>query len=289
MELKILHNFLTVAREENLSRAAELLHISQPALSRQMAALEDELHISLFERGRHLRLTEAGMQLQRRAEEICALVEKTEDEFRRQTQISGTISIGSSGLSGLRLMTPLMESFRQEYPDVQFELYSNSAQFIMERLEHGLLDFGLLLEPIDIAKFDFIRLPKPEIWGLLMHKDHPLANHAVITKDDFKDLKLMIPSRLDDQKEFESWLETPLSDLDVFATFNVVSNAATLAAQKAAAALTIEEAVSLYDPDQLVFRRLDPPLKKQSVLVWKKAAAASRAALKFLDVLKELH
>lgn len=228
MELCVLQYFLAVVQEENVSRAAEALHITQPTLSRQMAQLEDELGTPLFIRGKHLVLTDAGIKLRRRAEEVVALMDKIENEFNNDGELGGIISIGSGGLNASQVMIAAMEGFRKRYPKVQFQLYTNSAPYIKEQLEQGLLDFGLLLEPVDITKFDYMRMKKKEKWGLLLRAGHPLAGKEYITKDDIADEPLIMTDRKSVQKEIENWLESPLSTLDIFATYNIITNAATM-------------------------------------------------------------
>lgn len=153
MEIRVLQYFLTIAQEENISRAAEVLHITQPTLSRQIHQLEEELGTQLFLRGRRLTLTDGGILLKHHVEEILALVDKTLSDFQHQGEVCGTISIGSGGLSASQFLPPVMQAFRTRYPQVRFEFYTNSAEYIIERLNQGLLDFGLLLEPVDVAKF----------------------------------------------------------------------------------------------------------------------------------------
>ena len=182
MEIRVLKYFLAVAREENISRAAEILHITQPTLSRQISQLEKELGTRLFERGRRLRLTDAGVMLKRRAEEVTELVDKIEVEFAGAEEMAGKISIGEGALKSSAILMDAMIKFRESYPQVQYEIYSNTSDYIKERLDKGLCDFGLLLEPVDIEKYDFIRFPEKERWGLFMRKDHPLSEKEVIRR-----------------------------------------------------------------------------------------------------------
>lgn len=288
MELRLLQYFLAVVREENISRAAEVLHITQPTLSRQMSQLEEELGVMLFKRGRHLTLTDAGVMLRHRAEEVTALMEKLEKEFEEQSEVAGVISIGSGGLSSSLTMPKAMESFRKKYPKVQFQLYTNSANHVKEQLEQGLLDFGFLLEPLDITKFDYIRMKEKEKWGLLLNRDHPLAEKECITREDLADLPLITTDRLSLQKELESWMGDTLSQLNLFATYNIITNVVMLVNSGVASALTIEGAVNLYESSRLVFRPLYPELTMTSVLAWKKFQPNFGAAGKFLEHYKSI-
>lgn len=288
MEFRILQYFLAVVREENISRAADVLHVTQPTLSRQMAQLEEELGTKLFIRGKHLALTDAGVMLRRRAEEVVALMDKIESEFETQDETGGVISIGSGGLSASHILPSVMAGFRQKYPKVQFQLYTNSAEYIKERLEQGLLDFGFLLEPIDVTKFDYIRMKREEKWGLLLKSDHPLAQQEHITKEALVKEPLITTNRLSVQKELENWLGVPFSELDIFATYNIITNVAILVDSGVASALTIEGAVNLFEGERMVFRPLYPELPMSSVLAWKKFQPNFGAAGKFLDYFKSM-
>ena len=288
MELRVLQYFLAVVREENISRAAESLHVTQPTLSRQMAQLEEELGTPLFIRGKHLTLTDAGVMLRRRAEEVVSLINKIESEFEEQNEVGGIISIGSGGLSAVEFLLPAMQSFREKYPKVQFQFYTNSAEYVKERLDQGLLDFGLLLEPIDITKYDYLRMPAKEKWGLLLRSDSPLAEKEYITHDDLQSIPLITTDRLSLQNELQHWLGKPFSELDIFATYNIITNVAMLVNSGAASALTIEGAVNLFGSDKLTFKPLFPELSMTSVLAWKKFQPSFGASGKFLEYLKTM-
>ena len=165
MELRTLQYFLTVAREENITRASEVLHITQPTLSRQLQQLEQELGTELFVRGRNFALTEAGMLLRRRAEEVVDMMYKIESEIETAGEVGGVISIGSGALKSSQFLPEVMSEFQKLHPKVRFEIYSNSSQYIKERMDRGLLDFGIMLEPIDIEQYEYIRLEQKERWG----------------------------------------------------------------------------------------------------------------------------
>lgn len=289
MELRVLQYFLTVVREENISRAAEVLHVTQPTLSRQMKELEEELHTTLFIRGKRLTLTDSGVMLRRRAEEVVMLMQKIDSEFQQQEEISGVISVGSGGLMAAKLLPELIAHFRERYPFVSFEIITGNADHIKERLEHGLLDFGFLLEPVDIEKFDYIRLPTKEIWGVLLPANHPLANETAITRKQLKTLPLVSTSRNALKSEIEEWLRYPVTELDIVATHNLINNVAPLAEHGIAGVLTIEGAIDLYDPARFAFRPLTPELSMTSVLAWKKLSPYSGAAGKFLEYIESIH
>lgn len=287
MEIRVLKYFLAVVQEENLSKAAEALFMTQPTLSRQIAALEEELGTTLFVRGKKLALTEDGVIFRRRAEEIVQMVEKTEREFSESAaNIGGTISIGTGGLYSFGSLTEIMNEFKAEYPNVQFEIYTNSADYVKERLDKGLLDFGLLLEPIDIEKYDFLRMSDLERWGLLVNADSDLAKKDYVTKDDLHDIPIITTNRMALQKEFSNWLGADFGELNVFGTYNLLINAAKLVRSGHANALTIEGAADLYNPKQMQFKPLYPELSMTSVLAWKKFQPTGKAVNKFLEKIK---
>lgn len=287
MEYRILKYFLTVAREENITRAAELLHISQPALSRQLMQLEDELGAQLFRRGRHsTSLTEAGMLLRRRAQEIIDLTEKTEREFRNGAEdVAGIISIGSGEAGTMRLLGRMMQRFGDIYPDVRFELYSNNADYIKERLENGTLDLGVLLGPNDLSRYDSLPLPGKERWGALVSSKCPLFLKDSISPADLAGHRVFMTTRGVTQGVAD-WFGEYYSKMDVFVTYNLAGNAAMLVESGIGAAITIDGAVSLYHNPDLAFKPFDPELAFTSVLVRKRNRPMTRAVSAFTDFIK---
>ena len=197
MELRVLRYFLTVADEGNITRAADILHVTQPTLSRQMMELEDEMGTPLLIRGkRSVTLTDEGFLFRQQAETIVELADKLEHTFTdRKDIICGTIRIGATEALGGRTLAVYMKEFREKYPNVQFDLYNGMADNIKEMIEHGLLDLGLVMEPIDTAKFEYVRLPQKETWGIFIRKDHELAGKETITVEDIKRYPLIMPGR----------------------------------------------------------------------------------------------
>ena len=289
MELRLLQYFLAVCREENMTRAADMLHLTQPTLSRQIAQLEEELGAPLFIRGRHLALTEAGMKLRRRAEEIMQLMDKIEIEFKEQEEVAGVVSIGAGGLSSFRSLSELMHGFQKLYPRVQFDFYTNNAEFVKERLDRGLLDFGLLLEPVDISKYNYIRMKEKERWGLLMRTDHPLAAKASVTREDLRSVPLMTSNRLAIRQEISHWFGDMMDELNIVATHNIITNVVDVVDIGAACAFTVEGAVSLFEGGRLTFRPVSPALEMNTVLAWKKFNPFFNAAGKFLEYFKTMY
>ena len=198
MEIRVLRYFLTVVREESITKAAEVLHITQPTLSRQLAQMEEEIGVRLFDRGtRKIRLTNEGLLLRRRAEEILQLVDKTEKELvEQEEQVEGKISIGCGEVASVQMLPDLIRNFHQKYPLVTFDLFTATADLVKEQMDKGLLDLGLLLEPIEMGKYEFIRLNMKERWVVLMPPDDPLAGKKYVKADELAELPLILPRRM---------------------------------------------------------------------------------------------
>lgn len=202
--------------------------------------------------------------------------------------MAGIISIGSGALKSSHVLPELISGFKKLYPKVSFEIYSNSSQYIKERLDRGLLDFGILLEPVDIEEYEYLRLPGMERWGLFMRADNPLAQKSSISRSDLLGVPLIIPSRLYVQKEISNWLGADINKLNVLATVNMMTHAAMFIDSGAACGLIIEGAVDLFEDDKLAFRPLEPELAFTSVLAWKRFQAVGNAAAKFLEYIKNI-
>lgn len=285
----VIRYYLTVAREENITRAAEILHITQPTLSRQMAELEDELNTKLFERtNRKIVLTEAGMLLRRRAEELVSLAEKTELEFKNSgEELTGLISIGS-GVSAVvsENLPDLIQTYSNRYPHVRFELHTGTAAVIKDQLDKGLLDVGILMEPVEVEKYDFIRLPKKDVWGVLMPEDDPLAQKNNITSADLRNLPLIASWRIV-EREAKAWFGGDMDHLNVICTYDLIDNAALLVERRLGYAFVIEGALKHFP--SLVFRPLFPEISNTSVLVWKKYQPSSTAVHKFIELARNAY
>lgn len=230
MELRVLKYFLTVADEGNITRAADILHVTQPTLSRQLIELEDELGTALLIRGkRSVTLTDEGFLFKQQAEMIVELSDKLEHTFKdKKDVVCGTIRIGASEAVGCRALARYMKEFRERYPDVQFDLYNGMADNIKEMLERGLLDLGLVLEPVDTAKFEYVRLPQKETWGLLLRKDHELAEKETLIVEEIRQYPLIMPGRENAKEEVLHWMQCEERHLDIPAFYNLLSNAALL-------------------------------------------------------------
>lgn len=286
MDVEVLNHFLTVVREENISRAAELLHLTQPTLSRQMAALEEELGTQLFIRGKHLQLTDAGVLLRGRAEEVTQIIDKIRMEFKAGEELSGVVSIGTGGLMSAQILSKLISEFRALHPAVRFNIYTNSADHLREQLDRGLLDFAFLLEPVDIGKYDYVRMQVKERWGILMPKGHPLEEKPLISRKDLLHQPLVMTNRANVQKKLAGWFGGSMEHLDIIATYNLINNVANLVSDGTACAMTLEGAVNFLDPQKFTFRPLSPDLSATSVVAWKKLSPFFGAASAFLSTIK---
>ena len=286
MEIRTLYSFLCAAREGNITKAAEKLHLSQPALSRQLAALEDEVGTLLLIRGkRHLQLTEAGMLLRRRAEEILALVDKTEKELLDQSEsLSGTLSIGAAECEAARVLLPqLVKRFHQLHPQVTYAFTSGTADLIRDRIDSGLLDFGILMEPVDLERYDFVRLPFFEEWGALVSVHAPLAQKESLRPRDLESIPLIYSGRTIVQSEINSWLQDSADRLTILATYDLISNAVSFAADDLGAVIVSRGAYGTHQDERVRFLPFAPTLRTGTVLVWKKHQLFSPLLNRFLE------
>lgn len=285
MELRVLKYFLMVAREENITRAAELLHVTQPTLSRQLIQLEEELGTKLFHRGgAHIALTDEGMLLRRRAGEILSLVEKTEEELSHPEQfVEGKIVIGCGEIAGMELLARLLDAFHAAFPLVRFDLQTANADFVREQMERGLMDVGLLLEPVDVEKYQYVRVNVQERWVALMRPDDPLAKKEAVTAAELMRLPLILPRRASIQSELASWFGRDYDSLNVLFTANLGTNAALMVRQGLGYAVVIEGAIPFWDREKIACLPLDPALTTTSVLAWRRAQPLSAAVAKFVE------
>lgn len=285
MELRVLNYFLMVSQEENITKAAQLLHVTQPTLSRQLMQLEDELGVKLFERSNHsIVLTSDGLLLKRRAQEIVSLAEKTKRELTTEKELSGEIEIGSGEFKSFSLLADVIAAFSEKHPGVRFHLNSGNADTIKERLENGGLDIGLLADPVDISRYEFTRLPQKETWGIIAHNDFAIAKRPFVTPKDLIGLSLILPHRRMVREEIQNWFGDLYGDVNVFATYDLLYNAAVMAQKKMGIILTIELESRF---DEVKFVPFAPKMEFGSVLVWKKNQIQSAAMEAFIDFSKK--
>lgn len=285
MDIRILRYFLTVAREESITRAAEALYITQPTLSRQLTQLEEETGVKLLQRGpKKISLTQEGILLRRRAEEIVSLLDKTQQELLQQEEkIEGKISIGCGELASMQAMSGVFQSFLQKYPLVTFDLVTANADLAVEMMDKGLTDAALLLEPVNIEKYDFIRLHTRERWVALMRPDDPLAQKSFVTREDLESQPLILPRRPNIKNELASWFGGGFPRLHVAFTSNFNTNAAVMVMKGLGRSVTLEGAVPFWDQKVIASRPLQPELSSTTVLAWKRQQPFCLAAAKFLE------
>lgn len=289
MEFRVLQYFLAVAREESVSGAAEYLHLSQPTLSRQLKDLEEELGKQLFIRGnRKITLTEEGMLLRKRAEEITELVRKTEDEISASDDmIAGNITIGAAETDGNRFLIKAMSALQENYPLVHFNIISGDKVMITEAIDRGLIDFGLVFGNVDLSKYDSIPVPYKDTWGVLMRHDAPLANKEFITAKDLIDKPLIISRQAFQNVEFKNFFQCEQESLNIIATYNLLFNGSLMADEGMGYVLCLDKLVNVSGNSNLCFRPLEPKIEAGMSIVWKKYQVFSKPAQKFLQVLQE--
>lgn len=293
MEIRVLRYFLAIAREGSITNAANFLHVTQPTLSRQIHDLEKELGQKLFTRGSHsMTLTAEGMILRKRAEEIISMVDKTEAEFNyMENAIGGDIYIGGGETDAVKLIAETAKDLRENYPGIRYHLYSGNSEDVTERLDKGLLDFGILIQPANITKYDYINIPAKDTWGVVMRKDSPLAKKESILKEDLLDVPLICSrqaiSQERSQNEFADWFGEDFEKLDIVTTFNLVYNAAIMVEAGIGYAVTIDKIANTSESSSLCFRPLTPRLDSGLNVVWKKYQVFSSAAEVFLERLRQ--
>lgn len=293
MEIRVLRYFLAVAREESITAAANFLHLTQPTLSRQIHDLEEELGQKLLIRKSHsIALTPEGMLLRKRAEEILTMVDKTESEFRSmETTVSGDVYIGSGETQAIRKIAEIIHQLQQDYPDIHYHMHSGNAQDITDRLDNGLLDFGVLIQPADITKYDSLDLPAKDVWGVIMRKDSPLANKKYICRDDLRNVPLLCSRQaILSQRHgnaFAAWFGSDFDKLNIVSTYNLIYNAAIMVEAGIGYAVTLDNLSNTSAESSLCFRPLSPHLESGLNVVWKKYQVFSPAAEIFLQRLQD--
>ena len=293
MELRVLQYFLAVAREQSISAAAQSLHLSQPTLSTQLKAMEEELGKQLLIRGtkgsRRVTLTEEGMILRKRAEEILSLVHRTEEEITHSDEaIVGDVYIGTGETDIVRFFAGAAKKIQKQYPDIHFHISSGNAEYVLESLDKGLIDFGLLFSGVDTQKYQSIPVPMKDTWGVLMRRDSPLAQKESICPEDLWDKPLIVSQQRGDEQYLSQWMKKELSKQNVVATYNLVFNASLLVDEGLGYAICFDKLINTTGSN-LCFRPFSPKLEASAWIVWKKYQVFSKAARTFLECLQDLY
>lgn len=287
MELRTLKYFLEIAREGNVTKAAAHLHITQPTLSRQIAQLEEELGEKLYVRENYgIRLTEEGLLLKKRAEEISELEEKIRLEFSGQN-ISGTIYIGAGETEGIKHVAKILKQLREKYNDIRFRVISADAEDVTDKLDRGLIDFGVFVGKVNLNKYDVMPLPYYDTWGIITRRDDKLATKDFIVPEDLRGLELLFSHQAKTQGEFSEWLGYSVDELNIIGTHNLMYNASVMVREGLGILVTIDRIANVTGESDLKFIPLKPELKAGLVLAWKKEAVFSKAAKKFLDLVHD--
>lgn len=290
MEIRVLKYFLAIAREENITVAAESLHITQPTLSRQLMDLENELGKQLFIRGkRRVTLTEEGTLLRKHAEDIIAMLEKAEMDLKATDEvITGELTIGGAESEAMRIIARVVHRLHMEYPEIHYNIYSKSAPSVTEMLDRGLLDFGVIIRASPLPKYEYITLPHMETWGILMRRDSPLTDKEVIRMEDLKGISLIVPQKIENLTNIMDWLGgAGLGALNIIAHYSLFYNAALLVEKGMGYALCIDKMINSQTDPYVCFRPLYPSLNGRLSVIWKKYTVLSKAASKFLERLRE--
>lgn len=289
MELRVLRYFLAVAREESISGAAESLHLSQPTLSRQLMDLENEIGKTLFIRGsRRITLTETGTLLRKRASEILDLVEKTTNELTAAEEtLSGDIYIGAGETQAVHFLTQTARKLQEQYPQLHFHISSGDTVDVSGHLDKGLIDFGLIFEPINTSKYGVYHLPIYDTWGVLMRRDSPLAEKETVIAADLVDQPLITSRIMGEKHPLDSWFQQDLASLNIAATYSLLYNASLMVDDGLGYALCLGGIINTSGDSSLCFRPLTPEVPAHMGIVWKKYQVFSRASEKFLELLQQ--
>lgn len=287
MDLRVLRYFLTVAKEQSFTKAAAQLHITQPTLSRQLAALEEDLGTPLFNRnGRTITLTDEGILLKRRALEMLDLEKRTLEELKGTEEvIEGTVTIGCGEFAAVETLAKICKAYREKYPLVQISIHTATADTIYEMMKKGLVDIGMFMEPVDTEGLDYIRITESDHWVVGMRPDDPLAEKEYIEKKDLLGKPLILPERVGVQSEIANWFGKDFNKIQIAFTSNLGTNAGVMAACGLGYPVSIEGAPKYWRSDLLVQRRLHPEITANTVIAWQRNIPNSHAVNKFIEMI----
>ena len=290
MEIRVLEYFVEAAREKNISRAAEKLHVSQPAISKQLKLLEEELGLKLFKRSIYqIELTTEGQLFKRRAEDILEMVHKTKIEFETmKNEVSGDIHIGCAESDSIKYLARAIKNIQGKYPNIHCHIYSGNGEDLYYRLEAGLLDFSVTAQNVDVSKYDCVKLPVPDIWGVIMRKDSHLAQKEKITVEDLRGLPLIL-SREAMSEEYQQWFGKEFDRFKISLTYNLLYNATVMVREGLGYAISFDKLANTELSSEICFRPLYPELKSELKFIWKKFQLFTPAAELLLSEMKKLY
>ena len=288
MEIRTLRYFLAVAREENMTRAAEILHVTQPTLSKQLKALEDELGKKLFIRHSFsIKLTDEGILLKNRAEDLVSMADKIEKEFVALDDVTGgDLYLGLAESYQISLLVREINTFKKSYPGLRYHITSGDTEQVAEKLDKGLLDFAVLAETPDLSKYESLVFPESDIWGVVMPADSALAKKKAIRVDDLIGLPLFCSGQ-GWEKDIPGWAKDKMDKLHLEGSFRLSYNASLFAKEHLGYLLTFDKLVNTSLESGLVFRPLTPKLETKLYLIWKKHQAFSPIAERFLNQMRQ--
>lgn len=287
MELRVLNYFVATAQELNMTRAAQKLLVSQPALSRQIADLEDELGVKLFNRQpRHLTLTPAGQYLYEQAKEILTLASKTKSNLQSSAVISGDLTIAAGESFAMQRLMNIVSNIIRDYPTVKIHILSGDYEFAERRLNTGAVDFAVIIGNLPLDNYASLQLPEKDTWGVLMTKDDPLAKKSSITAEDLVGRNVLNSQQAENRKYFDSWFGNYKEQINIIGTVNLNFNGTLLVKNKAAIMLTLDKLANISDESNLTFRPITPMLKQPVTVIWKRETNLSPVADLFLNRLR---
>lgn len=289
MDTRLFKYFLAIADEGNMTRAAEILHVTQPTLSKQLNKLEEMVGTKLFQRtSRQMILTEAGLALRDRAQVILELTEKTFNDLQQNDQeIQGTIKMSVAESAAFREIVKIFKQIHQEHPAIQFDIHSGDAATVTEQLDQGVVDFGLLVGTPNLEKYNTLKLPAYDQWGVLMRKEDPLAKNEAITPDMLQDQPLIISKQALTTNELSGWLGYSMRDANVLAAYNLINNAVLMAEEGLGYLISLDKLANTTATGKLVFRPLNPPVEAPLYLIWRRNYTLSNVSALFLKIIRE--
>jgi len=283
LEIRTLRYFLAVAREENMTRAAEQLHVTQPTLSKQMKSLERELGSTLFtRRSFSIALTEEGRLLRRRAEDLVAMADRITDEFLELDDVlGGDLYLGLAESHQVRFLAREIKRLKEDCPGMRYHITSGDTEQVTEKLDKGLLDFAALVEEPDTARYEALNLPEADRWGIVTRADGELARKARVSVDDLEGLPLFC-SEQSWAADLPRWAGARMAELRLEGTFRLAYNGSVFAREGLGHLLTFARLVDTGEDSGLVFRPLWPVLESPMYLIWHRQQVLSPIARRFL-------